>query len=66
MYEAQQAAHGQIAEGVKSCSSIRALAAAHGVDMPITEGVHRVCHEGLSPRLMAAELLGRAQKAERS
>jgi glycerol-3-phosphate dehydrogenase (NAD(P)+) len=66
LQEAQQAAHGQIAEGVKSCSSIRALAARHGVDMPITEGVHRVCHEGLSPRLMAAELLGRAQKAERS
>jgi glycerol-3-phosphate dehydrogenase (NAD(P)+) len=66
LQEAQQAAHGQIAEGVKSCSSIRALAARYGVDMPITEGVHRVCHEGQSPRLMAAELVGRAQKAERS
>jgi glycerol-3-phosphate dehydrogenase (NAD(P)+) len=66
LQEAQEAAYGQIAEGVKSCSSIRALATAHGVDMPITDGVHRVCHEGQSPRLMAAELLGRAQKAERS
>jgi glycerol-3-phosphate dehydrogenase (NAD(P)+) len=63
---AQEATHGQVAEGVKSCSSIRELAATFGVDMPITDGVHRVCHDGLDPRAMAAELLGRAQKAERS
>src|SRR5919198_1292192 len=31
--EAQRAAGGQVAEGVKSCSSIRELASAHGVDM---------------------------------
>jgi len=61
---AQQAAHGQVAEGVKSCTSIRALAARHGVEVPITDGVHRVCHEGESPRIMAAELLGRAHKPE--
>jgi glycerol-3-phosphate dehydrogenase (NAD(P)+) len=64
--QAQEATHGQVAEGVKSCSSIRELGAAHGVDMPIADGVHRVCHESLDPRRMAAELLGRAQKAERS
>ena len=62
--QAQQAAHGQVAEGVKSCSSIRELARRHGVDVPIADGVHRVCHEGLSPRDMAAELLGRQRKAE--
>jgi glycerol-3-phosphate dehydrogenase (NAD(P)+) len=64
--QAQEATHGQVAEGVKSCTSIRELGAAHGVDMPIADGVHRVCHESLDPRQMAAELLGRAQKAERS
>ncbi|AHI00752.1 hypothetical protein KALB_7394 [Kutzneria albida DSM 43870] len=64
--QAQEATHGQVAEGVKSCSSIRELAQRYGVDMPITDGVHRVCHDGLDPRKMAAELLGRAQKAERS
>jgi glycerol-3-phosphate dehydrogenase (NAD(P)+) len=64
--QAQEAAHGQVAEGVKSCSSIRDLAAGLGVDMPITDGVYRVCHDDLDPRRMAAELLGRAQKAERS
>lgn len=63
--QAQEATHGQVAEGVKSCVSIRELAARHGVEMPITEGVRRVCHDGLDPREMAAELLGRSHKAER-
>ncbi|MGW0523836.1 NAD(P)H-dependent glycerol-3-phosphate dehydrogenase [Crossiella sp. NPDC003009] len=65
LVQAQEATHGQVAEGVKSCSSIRELAARHGVDMPITDGVYRVCHQGLEPLKMAAELLGRAQKDER-
>lgn len=63
--QAQEAAHGQVAEGVKSCSSIRELAARIGVDMPITDGVHRVCHEGLDPRALTAALLERERKAER-
>ncbi|MFD4671736.1 NAD(P)H-dependent glycerol-3-phosphate dehydrogenase [Lentzea sp. NPDC058450] len=63
--QAQEAAHGQVAEGVKSCSSIRELANAHGVDMPITEGVHQVCHDGLSVRDLGAALLGRDRKHER-
>ncbi|ASO22350.1 glycerol-3-phosphate dehydrogenase (NAD(P)+) [Actinoalloteichus hoggarensis] len=62
--QAQAAANGQVAEGVKSCASIRELGARHGVEMPITDSVYRVCHEALSPRVMAAELLGRARKAE--
>ncbi|TQM83315.1 glycerol 3-phosphate dehydrogenase (NAD(P)+) [Saccharothrix saharensis] len=63
--QAQEAAHGQVAEGVKSCSSIRELAARVGVDVPITDGVHQVCHEGLDPRVLTAALLGRERKAER-
>lgn len=63
--QAQEAAHGQVAEGVKSCSSIRELAARVGVDMPITDGVHQVCHEGLDPRVLTTALLGRERKAER-
>ncbi|WP_041319074.1 NAD(P)H-dependent glycerol-3-phosphate dehydrogenase [Saccharothrix espanaensis] len=63
--QAQEAAHGQVAEGVKSCSSIRELAARIGVDMPITDGVHRVCHDGLDPRALTTALLGRERKAER-
>jgi len=63
--QAQAATHGQVAEGVKSCSAIRELALRHGVDMPITEVVHRVCHDGFDPRDMAADLIGRKTKPER-
>jgi glycerol-3-phosphate dehydrogenase (NAD(P)+) len=63
--EAQQATHGQVAEGVKSCSSIRALALRHGVDMPITDVVYRVCHGGLDPRDAGGELIGRKVRPER-
>jgi glycerol-3-phosphate dehydrogenase (NAD(P)+) len=63
--QAQEAAQGQVAEGVKSCSSIRELAMRHGVEMPITELVHRVCHDGFDPREMAADLIGRKTKPER-
>lgn len=62
--QAQDAAGGQVAEGVMSCSSIRALAQSVGVDMPITEAMYRVCHEGVDPRQAGAELLGRSQKHE--
>lgn len=61
---AQAATGGQVAEGVKSCSSIRELAANHGVEMPLTDGVHRVCHDGVDPRALVGELLGRARKSE--
>ena len=47
--EQAQAATRQTAEGVKSCLAIRDLARAHGVEMPITEQVERVCHEGDRP-----------------
>ncbi|HWE89325.1 MAG TPA: NAD(P)H-dependent glycerol-3-phosphate dehydrogenase [Pseudonocardiaceae bacterium] len=62
--QAQEATHGQVAEGVKSCSSVRELAARVGVDMPITDAVHRICHDGAGPSAMVAELLGRERKAE--
>ncbi|NIJ13647.1 glycerol-3-phosphate dehydrogenase (NAD(P)+) [Saccharomonospora amisosensis] len=62
--EAKAAQGGQVAEGVASCVSIRALAAQVGVDMPITEAMYRVCHEGCAPARAGAELLGRQQKHE--
>jgi glycerol-3-phosphate dehydrogenase (NAD(P)+) len=62
--QAQQSTHGQVAEGVKSCLSIQGLATRCGVEVPITDGVRRVCYDGQSPRDMAAELLGRAHKPE--
>src|SRR5690606_15991449 len=63
--QAQQAVGGQVAEGVMSCRSIRDLAHRCGVDMPITDAMYRVCHEGRDPATVGAELLGRQQKPER-
>ncbi len=62
--EAESANHGQVAEGVKSCLSICELGARHGVDLPIADGVRRVCHEGLSAAAMAKELITRDLKPE--
>ncbi|HEY2723387.1 MAG TPA: NAD(P)H-dependent glycerol-3-phosphate dehydrogenase, partial [Pseudonocardiaceae bacterium] len=62
--QAQEDTQGQVAEGVKSCSSIQALAARCGVEVPIADAVRRVCHDGQSPREMAAGLLGREPKPE--
>ncbi|HEX5596059.1 MAG TPA: NAD(P)H-dependent glycerol-3-phosphate dehydrogenase [Micromonosporaceae bacterium] len=59
-----QAATRQTAEGVKSCLSIRDLARAHGVEMPITEQVERVCHEGVDPRTAVTALMSRTTKPE--
>ncbi|MEV6136821.1 NAD(P)H-dependent glycerol-3-phosphate dehydrogenase [Nocardia sp. NPDC051990] len=64
MEAAQAATHGQVAEGVKSCTSVRALAVAHNVEMPLTTSVHQVCHEGLSVREAVGNLLGRRIKPE--
>jgi len=58
------AATKQTAEGVKSCRSVLDLARAHGVDVPITEAVVRVCHEGESPAQMVREIMSREAKSE--
>jgi glycerol-3-phosphate dehydrogenase (NAD(P)+) len=62
--EQAQAATRQTAEGVKSCLSIRDLARMHGVEMPITEQVELVCHEGVYPRDAMAALMARSPKPE--
>jgi glycerol-3-phosphate dehydrogenase (NAD(P)+) len=61
-----QAATRQTAEGVKSCRSVLDLAGRHGVDVPITEDVVKVCHEGMTPADMVRSLMGRGIKAERA
>jgi glycerol-3-phosphate dehydrogenase (NAD(P)+) len=61
--EAQEATR-QTAEGVKSCLAIRDLARRHDVEMPITEQVELVCHEGLDPRKALAALMSRETKPE--
>ena len=62
--QAQAATNGQVAEGVKSCTSIRELARCEGVEMPLTEAVHQVCHEGADAVEVAVELMGRSTKPE--
>ncbi|HVQ90630.1 MAG TPA: NAD(P)H-dependent glycerol-3-phosphate dehydrogenase [Mycobacteriales bacterium] len=63
---AAQAATRQTAEGVKSCRSVLDLARRHGVDVPITEHVAKVCHEGMTPADMLRGLMDRDMKSERS
>jgi glycerol-3-phosphate dehydrogenase (NAD(P)+) len=62
--EQAQAATRFTAEGVKSCRAIRDLAVKYGVEMPITEQVERVCHEGLDPRVAVGALMSREPKSE--
>lgn len=62
--EAEAANHGQVAEGVKSCLAICELAARHDVEVPIAEGVRRVCHESMSAAEMAKQLITRTLKPE--
>lgn len=61
--QAQEATR-QTAEGVKSALSVRDLARANGIEMPITEQVERVCHEGVDPRVAVAGLMKRSMKSE--
>lgn len=55
----------QTAEGVKSCESVLELARKHDVEMPITEVVVGVVHDGMSPREAAMLLMSRTPKPER-
>ncbi|WP_278721499.1 NAD(P)H-dependent glycerol-3-phosphate dehydrogenase [Corynebacterium matruchotii] len=62
--EATQATNGQVAEGVTSSAAINALAHTHNVEMPITQAVYGVCHQGLAVSDMVAALMGRTKKSE--
>jgi len=62
--EQARAATRQTAEGVRSCLAIRDLARRAGVEMPITEQVERVCHEGVDPRVALTALMSRETKPE--
>ncbi|GAB3200804.1 NAD(P)H-dependent glycerol-3-phosphate dehydrogenase [Geodermatophilus arenarius] len=62
--EEVQATTRQTAEGVKSCRPVLDLARAHGVDVPVTEAVVRVCHEGVPAAQMVKEIMSREAKPE--
>ncbi|MEU4079268.1 MULTISPECIES: NAD(P)H-dependent glycerol-3-phosphate dehydrogenase [Streptomyces] len=59
------AATKQTAEGVKSCESVLDLGRRHGVDMPITETVVSIVHDGKPPIVALKELMSRSAKPER-
>jgi glycerol-3-phosphate dehydrogenase (NAD(P)+) len=59
------AATSQTAEGVKSCESVAELARRQGVDMPITETVVDIVHNGKPPLVAVKELMSRSAKPER-
>jgi glycerol-3-phosphate dehydrogenase (NAD(P)+) len=55
---------GQVVEGVKTAAEIRRLARRHGVEMPISEQVYGIIHEGWDPNRCLRDLLAREQKSE--
>lgn len=53
-----------VAEGVRSSASVLQLARQHGVDMPITEQVVAVCHEGVRASEALLALMSRRARPE--
>ncbi len=56
----------QVAEGVKSCESIKDLAHRHDVEMPIVEAVAALVRGETTPQQMLQALVSRATKPERA
>jgi glycerol-3-phosphate dehydrogenase (NAD(P)+) len=56
--------HGMVAEGVFTTSAAVGLAKARDVEMPITEQMHAILHQGKSPRDAIHELMTRSGKSE--
>ncbi|MGD2127972.1 MAG: NAD(P)H-dependent glycerol-3-phosphate dehydrogenase [Lysobacterales bacterium] len=55
---------GQVVEGVKTSEEVWRLARRHQVEMPISEQVYGIIHEGRDPYACLRELLSREQKRE--
>jgi glycerol-3-phosphate dehydrogenase (NAD(P)+) len=55
---------GQVVEGVKTAEEVWRLACRHGVEMPISEQVYGILHEGRDPNECVRELLSRERKRE--
>jgi glycerol-3-phosphate dehydrogenase (NAD(P)+) len=53
-----------VAEGVKTTGATVALASIHGIEMPITQQVHRILEGQISPREAIRELMERTLKSE--
>ena len=55
---------GQVVEGVNSAAEVQRLAIQHKINMPITEQVNGIIHQGWDPAKGVARLMAREQKAE--
>lgn len=55
---------GQVVEGLRSVVEVRAVAAQRKIDMPITEQVYQIAHQGANPLEAVRLLLARQPKAE--
>ena len=53
-----------VAEGVKTTAATVMLAAQHGIEMPITQQVHRILEGQITPREAIRQLMERALKDE--
>jgi glycerol-3-phosphate dehydrogenase (NAD(P)+) len=56
--------HGTVAEGVFTTTAAVGLAHSRGVEMPITEQMHAILHDGKSPREAIQQLMTRTGKSE--
>ncbi len=56
--------HGMVAEGIFTTTAAVGLARARGVEMPITEQMHAILHEGKDPREAIHDLMARSSKSE--
>ena len=56
--------HGMVAEGVFTTTAAVGLAHARNVEMPITQQMHAILHQGKSPREAIQELMSRSGKSE--
>ena len=56
--------HGMVAEGIFTTTAAVGLARARGVEMPITEQMHAILHDGKDPRAAIYELMTRSSKSE--
>jgi glycerol-3-phosphate dehydrogenase (NAD(P)+) len=56
--------HGMVAEGVFTTNAAVGLAKSRGIEMPITEQMHAILHDGKSPADAIHELMTRSAKSE--
>jgi glycerol-3-phosphate dehydrogenase (NAD(P)+) len=56
--------HGSVAEGIFTTNAAIGLARSHSVEMPITEQMHAILHEGKPPRDAIYELMTRRATSE--